>query len=143
MGLAMIKPSSLICVLAVTLVGNGQTNSQKEGQKDIAAIAKETNGAVVSIVMSDKKGQPVAHGSSCRPLFKMVGEVVGITPSHLRGGESLNFAIPISAVKSMLLAGFSKARPLAAEAEPAKAVKSRRLPAINCPDSHSAAACRS
>src|SRR5438874_12294302 len=65
MGLAMIKPSSLICVLAVTLVGNGQTNSQKEGQKDIAAIAKETNGAGVFArdgrIMNDRDKDTLAR----------------------------------------------------------------------------------
>ena len=91
MGLAMIKPSSLICVLAVTLVGNGQTNSQKEGQKDIAAIAKETNGAVVSIVMSDKKGQPVAQGSGF--LISKDGRVV--TNYHvIKSGSSAVIKLP-------------------------------------------------
>src|ERR1039458_520795 len=58
MGLSMIKPSLLICVLAATL-GNGQTLHRKNA----AAIAKEANGAVVSIVMSDKEGHPIAQGS--------------------------------------------------------------------------------
>src|SRR5437870_10386302 len=91
MGLAMIIPSSSVCVPAITLVGNGQTNSQKEGQKDIAAIAKETNGAVVSIVMSDKKGQPVAQGSGF--LISKDGRVV--TNYHvIKSGSSAVIKLP-------------------------------------------------
>jgi len=32
-------------------------------RKDIPAIAKAANGAVVSIIMSDKDGRPIAQGS--------------------------------------------------------------------------------
>jgi S1-C subfamily serine protease len=35
----------------------------QHARKDIATIAKETKGAVVSIVMADKGGQPIAQGS--------------------------------------------------------------------------------
>ncbi|MGA8735285.1 MAG: trypsin-like peptidase domain-containing protein [Terriglobales bacterium] len=59
MGLSIIKPSLLICVLAATLFGQQSTLHKK----DIATIAKEANGAVVSIVMSDKEGHPLAYGS--------------------------------------------------------------------------------
>ena len=229
MGLSMIKPSLLICVLATTLVGNSQTLRPKNP----AAIAKEANGAVVLIVMSDKEGHPVAQGSgflvskdgrvvtnyhviksgssaiiklpngaffpvdgvivsdkdrdvaiikangsdfrmlilgdsdrlqvgeevvaigsplslestvsngivsgmrtvkeeggkllqttapispgsSGGPLFNTAGEVVGITTSHLKGGENLNFAIPINDVKPMLLTEPSKPHSLPDEAE--------------------------
>ena len=45
---------------------------------------------------------PISPGSSGGPLFNMAGEVVGITTSHLVGGQNLNFAIPINDVKPML-----------------------------------------
>src|SRR5271157_2184082 len=45
---------------------------------------------------------PISPGSSGGPLFNMAGEVVGITTSHLAGGQNLNFAIPINDVKLML-----------------------------------------
>jgi S1-C subfamily serine protease len=61
---------------------------------------------------------PISPCSSGGPLFNMAGKVVGITTSHLVGGENLNFAIPINAVKPMLLSKFSKVRPLPEEAEP-------------------------
>jgi hypothetical protein len=47
----------------------------------------------------------------------MAGEVVGITTSHIKGGENLNFAIPINDVKPMLRSTFSKAHALPDEAD--------------------------
>jgi hypothetical protein len=61
---------------------------------------------------------PISPGSSGGPLFNMAGEVVGITTSHLRGGENLNFAIPIDDVKYLsLLPRLAEARALPDEAE--------------------------
>ncbi len=64
---------------------------------------------------------PISPGSSGGPLFNMAGKVVGITTSHLVGGENLNFAIPINAVKPMLLSRLPKVQPLPEEAEPVTA----------------------
>ncbi len=55
------------------------------------------------------------------PLFNMSGKVVGITTSHTKGKENLNFAIPINDVKPMLLARSPRARALPDEAEPVTA----------------------
>jgi hypothetical protein len=46
---------------------------------------------------------PISPGSSGGPLFNMAGEVVGITTLYLKGGENLNFAIPINDAKRLLL----------------------------------------
>jgi hypothetical protein len=87
-----------------------------------------SNGIVSGIRTVEKEGgkflqitAPISPGSSGGPLFNMTGEVVGITTSHLVGGESLNFAIPINDVKPMLLARPSKARSLPYEARPVMA----------------------
>ncbi len=61
---------------------------------------------------------PISPGSSGGPLFNMAGEVVGITTSHLVGGENLNFAIPINDVKPMLRSRRSKTHSLPDEPEP-------------------------
>ena len=45
---------------------------------------------------------PISPGSSGGPLFNMAGEVVGITTMYLKGGENLNFAIPINDAKRLL-----------------------------------------
>ncbi|MGB6392035.1 MAG: trypsin-like peptidase domain-containing protein, partial [Candidatus Acidiferrales bacterium] len=47
---------------------------------------------------------PISPGSSGGPLFNMAGEVVGITTLYLKGGENLNFAIPINDAKRLLSA---------------------------------------
>ncbi|MGC2332538.1 MAG: trypsin-like peptidase domain-containing protein [Candidatus Acidiferrales bacterium] len=48
---------------------------------------------------------PISPGSSGGPLFNMAGEVVGITTLYLKGGENLNFAIPVNDAKRLLSAG--------------------------------------
>jgi hypothetical protein len=52
---------------------------------------------------------PISPGSSGGPLFNMAGEVIGITTLYLKGGENLNFAIPVNDAK-LLLSGNSKAQ---------------------------------
>ena len=49
---------------------------------------------------------PISPGSSGGPLFNMAGEVVGITTLYLKGGENLNFAIPINDVRGLLAPDF-------------------------------------
>lgn len=55
---------------------------------------------------------PISPGSSGGPLFNMEGEVVGITTMYLKGGENLNFAIPINQARRLLLDEHGKAQPL-------------------------------
>ena len=62
---------------------------------------------------------PISPGSSGGPLFNMAGEVVGITTLNLKGGENLNFAIPINDAKPLLLAKSSKIQSSRSETEPA------------------------
>ena len=83
-----------------------------------------SNGIVSAIrAVEDEGGKfvqitaPISPGSSGGPLFNMAGEVVGITTSHIKGGENLNFAIPINDVKPMLRATFSKVSALPNEPE--------------------------
>jgi hypothetical protein len=45
---------------------------------------------------------PISPGSSGGPLFNMAGEVIGITTLYLKGGENLNFAIPVNDAKRLL-----------------------------------------
>lgn len=51
---------------------------------------------------------PISPGSSGGPLFNMDGHVVGITTMYLKGGENLNFAIPINDAKGLLAAKVSR-----------------------------------
>jgi hypothetical protein len=74
-----------------------------------------SNGIVSSIrTIEDEGGKylqvtaPISPGSSGGPLFNMAGEVVGITTMYIKGGENLNFAIPINDAKRLLLAKSAK-----------------------------------
>jgi len=46
---------------------------------------------------------PISPGSSGGPLFNDRGEVIGISTLVITGGQNLNFATPINAVKPLLL----------------------------------------
>ena len=83
-----------------------------------------SNGIVSAIrTIEDEGGKfvqitaPISPGSSGGPLFNMAGEVVGMTTSHIKGGENLNFAIPINDVKLMLRATLSTVSALPDEPE--------------------------
>ena len=87
-----------------------------------------SNGIVSGIRTVEEEGgkflqvtTPISPGSSGGPLFNMAGEVVGITTLYLKGGENLNFAIPINDAKQLLLAKSSKIQALPNESEPVKA----------------------
>jgi S1-C subfamily serine protease len=54
---------------------------------------------------------PISPGSSGGPVFNDHGEVIGVSTLLLTGGQNLNFAIPINAVKTMLSG--DKGKPLA------------------------------
>ena len=92
-----------------------------------------SNGIVSAIRTVEDEGRnflqitvPISPGSSGGPLFNMSGKVVGITTSHIKDGENLNFAIPINDVKPMLLARSPRARALPDEAEPVAADQTTR-----------------
>jgi hypothetical protein len=69
-----------------------------------------SNGIISGVRTSEKQGgkflqttAPISPGSSGGPLFNMVGEVVGINTMYLKGGENLNFAIPVNDAKRLVL----------------------------------------
>jgi Trypsin-like peptidase domain len=70
-----------------------------------------SNGIVSAIRRIEEEGgkflqvtAPISPGSSGGPLFNMAGEVIGITALKFKGGENLNFAIPINDAKRLLFA---------------------------------------
>jgi S1-C subfamily serine protease len=68
-----------------------------------------SNGIVSGIRTVEEEGgeylqitAPISPGSSGGPLFNMAGQVVGITTMYIKGGENLNFAIPVNDAKPLL-----------------------------------------
>jgi len=55
---------------------------------------------------------PISPGSSGGPVFNDRGEVIGVSTLLITGGQNLNFAVPVNAVKPLLAA--AKGVPLAA-----------------------------
>lgn len=45
---------------------------------------------------------PISPGSSGSPVISASGEVIGVATMVLRGGQALNFAIPVEAAKNLL-----------------------------------------
>ncbi len=83
-----------------------------------------SNGIVSSIrTIKEKDGRylqitaPISPGSSGGPLFNMAGQVIGVTTMYLKGGENLNFAIPINDAKQLLLTRTSNIQNLPNETE--------------------------
>jgi len=66
---------------------------------------------------------PISPGSSGGPLFNMAGEVIGINTLYLKGGENLNFAIPVNDAKLLLQNQSVALQNLPDEAEPKGAPK--------------------
>lgn len=66
---------------------------------------------------------PISPGSSGGPILNSEGDVIGISVATFKGGQNLNFAIPVSYL-SNLLANIKSAKPLSVEEKPKKEVKS-------------------
>ena len=112
----------------------GDSNRLQVGEEVVAigsplSLESTVSNGIVSAIrtVEDEGGKflqitvPISPGSSGGPLFNMSGKVVGITTSHIKGGENLNFAIPINDVKPMFLARSPRAHALPDEPEAATA----------------------
>jgi S1-C subfamily serine protease len=102
-----------------------------------------SNGIVSGIRTVEEEGgkflqvtTPISAGSSGGPLFNMAGEVVGITTMYLKGGENLNFAIPINDAKRQLLDKSTIVHALPNETEPIQAQTPDAAKALNWIASH-------
>lgn len=66
---------------------------------------------------------PISPGSSGGPILNSEGEVIGISVATFKGGQNLNFAIPVSYL-SNLLSNIKSAKPLSVKEKAEKKVKS-------------------
>lgn len=66
---------------------------------------------------------PISPGSSGGPILNSEGNVIGISVATFKGGQNLNFAIPVSYL-SNLLTNIKSAKALSVKEKPKKKVKS-------------------
>lgn len=109
--------------IAVIKVHGNKFKTLTLGDSDRAQIGEEvvaignplflestvSNGIISGIRTGEQLGgkflqttTPISPGSSGGPLFDMDDQVIGITTMFLKGGENLNFAIPINDAKRLL-----------------------------------------
>jgi S1-C subfamily serine protease len=90
-GTSFMKYMAAVLLLVAAMSAQNAPSTNKGGRLDIPAISREANGAVVSIVVSDKNGHPVAQGSGF--LISKDGQVV--TNYHvIKNGSSAVIKFP-------------------------------------------------
>jgi len=91
-----IQPSEPVIGDTVFTMGNpkGMEGTFSEGL--VSALREERGVRMIQITA------PISHGSSGGPVFNIYGEVIGISTSTLSSGQSLNFAVPASAIDALL-----------------------------------------
>lgn len=82
----------------IAVIGSplGLVGSVSEGI--VSAKREEANGARQWLQISAS----ISHGSSGSPVLNASGKVIGVATMSLRGGQSLNFAVPAELVAAML-----------------------------------------
>ncbi len=65
----------------------------------VSAVRDEKEGSLLQITAA------ISPGSSGSPVLNGKGDVVGVAVAMLRGGQALNFAVPLLAIRSLLKAG--------------------------------------
>lgn len=114
----------------------GNSDRVEVGQEVVAignplSLESSVSNGIVSGIRTDEDmggkflqvTTPISPGSSGGPLFNMAGQVVGIMTMYLKGGENLNFAIPINDVKHLLFVKPTKLQDFPNEQEPVEAQK--------------------
>ena len=87
----MIKYMAAVPLLLVVMSAQNVPSTNKGRHLDIPAISREANGSIVSIVMSNKDGHPIAQGSGF--LISKDGQVV--TNYHvIKNGTSAVVKLP-------------------------------------------------
>ncbi len=127
-GITAVDPSRDLVVLKIAVTGSpvlplGNSDAVQVGEPVYAVGNPQglegtfSQGVVSSIreVGADKLLQitaPISPGSSGGPVLNSEGEVIGVSVATFRGGQNLNFAIPVNYLKT-LLGKEGPAKPLA------------------------------
>lgn len=72
----------------------------------ISALRKFDEGTLIQITA------PISPGSSGGPIINQQGKIVGLSVATYRGGQNLNFGIPVNRLKKLLLEDSSVVVPL-------------------------------
>ncbi len=82
---------AVVSLLVATMSAQNAPSTNKGRHLDIPAISREANGAVVSIIMADNKGQPIAQGSG----FVVTRNGLVVTNYHvIKSGTSAVIKLP-------------------------------------------------
>jgi S1-C subfamily serine protease len=88
---SVAKQLQAVLLLVTAMSAQNAPSTNKEGRLDIPTISRKANGAVVSIIMSDRNGHPITQGSGF--LISKDGHVV--TNYHvIREGVSAIVKLP-------------------------------------------------
>lgn len=80
----------------VYAVGNPRGLEGTFSQGIISGIRRFDDGSLLQITA------PISPGSSGGPVLNAKGEIIGVAVATLRGGQNLNFAIPVNRLKLLL-----------------------------------------
>ena len=91
----------------------GNSNKISIGDKVIAignplGLSNTLSSGIISGIRTDlgykliQTTTPISPGSSGGPLLNAKGEVIGLTTMYLKGGQNLNFAVPINYLMALL-----------------------------------------
>ena len=72
----------------------------------ISALRKFDDGTLIQITA------PISPGSSGGPIINQQGKIIGVSVATYRGGQNLNFGIPVNRLKELLLKDRSLVLPL-------------------------------
>ena len=87
-------------------IGNPEGLENTISQGIVSGLRKQDDRDLIQIT------SPISHGSSGGPILNARGEVVGVAVGMFENGQNLNFAVPVSYVRSILEAKRDTAAPL-------------------------------
>jgi tetratricopeptide (TPR) repeat protein len=77
-------------------IGNPEGLEKTISQGIVSGLRKRDNRDLIQIT------SPISHGSSGGPILNVKGEVIGIAVGVLENGQNLNFAVPVSYLKTLI-----------------------------------------
>src|ERR1039458_6462985 len=86
-GRSMMRDMAAVLLLVAGMSAQNAPSTNRGRHLDIPTISRESNGSIVSIVMSDKEGHPIAQGSGF--LISKDGHVVTNYPVITTGTSAL------------------------------------------------------